>query len=209
MPSKRSKRTNSHPKLQVEDPRAVCDTQDWQVQTFPDAKNLVDRRADATAAPTEKKTGKESTDVEVTPDLRPMLPSPTLLAEEEDWELLEELGTPRRVPTETQWVAVGEPVKSYLQAVCSGDASGSYISMKSPKSPKDREVGMGRTKTVTFQLEDPDETTRMTADEKDLRWEDGLERRKGLKKEKGQRAERLARDAKKEKASSSSNQRKA
>jgi hypothetical protein len=205
---KRSKRTNVHPKLQVEDPRAVCDTQDWQVQTYPDAKNMVDLRAeDVKPAATEKKTEKKSTDVEVTPDLRPIHPSPALLAQEEDWELLDELSTPRRVPTETQWVAVGEPVKTYLEAASKGDASGLFIP---PTSPKDREVGMGR-KTVTFQL-DPDETAEKVAeelDEKQQRWEDVLKRRKGQQKEKGQRAEKIARDAKKEKGSSSSNHRKA
>jgi hypothetical protein len=206
---KRSKRTNVHPKLQVEDPRAVCDTQDWQVQTYPDAKNMVDLRAeDVKPAATEKKTEKKSTDVEVTPDLRPIHPSPALLAQEEDWELLDELSTPRRVPTETQWVAVGEPVKTYLEAASKGDASGLFIP---PTSPKDREVGMGR-KTVTFQLEDPDETAEKLAEElneKQQRWEDVLKRRKGQQKEKGQRAEKIARDAKKEKGSSSSNHRKA
>jgi hypothetical protein len=205
---KRSKRTNVHPKLQVEDPRAVCDTQDWQVQTYPDAKNMVDLRAeDVKPAATEKKTEKKSTEVEVTPDLRPIHPSPALLAQEEDWELLDELSTPRRVPTETQWVAVGEPVKTYLEAASKGDASGLFIP---PTSPKDREVGMGR-KTVTFQL-DPDETAEKVAeelDEKQQRWEDVLKRRKGQQKEKGQRAEKIARDAKKEKGSSSSNHRKA
>jgi hypothetical protein len=48
MPSKRSKRTNSHPVLQVEDARAVCDTQDWQVRTYPNAKNRVERQAEDT-----------------------------------------------------------------------------------------------------------------------------------------------------------------
>jgi hypothetical protein len=137
---KRSKRTNGLPKLQVEDPRA-CDTQDWQVQTYPNAKNMVERRAeDVKPAASEKDMAKGSTDVEVTPDLRPIRPSPKLLDEEEDWELLDELGTPRRVPTETQWVAVGEPVKTYLEAAAAGDGFGSFIS---PTSPKDREVSAG------------------------------------------------------------------
>jgi hypothetical protein len=203
---KRSKRTNGLPKLQVEDPRA-CDTQDWQVQTYPNAKNMVERRAeDVKPAASEKDMAKGSTDVEVTPDLRPIRPSPKLLDEEEDWELLDELGTPRRVPTETQWVAVGEPVKTYLEAAAAGDGFGSFIS---PTSPKDREVGAGRSKTVTFQLEDPEEAAEKELDEKQQRWEDVLKRRKGQQKEKGQRAEKIARDSKKEKGPSSSNHRKA
>jgi hypothetical protein len=208
MPSKRSKRINSHPKLQVDDPRAACDTQDWQVQTYPDKKNAVDRREQGVMpAATAKKPQKESTEVEVTPDLKPMLPLTRLPEGEDDWMLVDDHPTPRFVPTEMQWLAVDPP--SYLEVVCQGDKPGAFFLPKSPKSLNDREVGPGRMKMVTFQLEDPAETTAMTADEKDLRWEDGLERRKGIKKEKGQRAERLARDAKKEKGSSSSNHRKA
>jgi len=204
MPSKRSKRTNSHPKLQVEDPCA-CDTQDWQVQTYPEAKNMVERREqDVMPAATEKKTETtEKKSTEVTPDLRPMLPK-TLPEGEDDWMLVDDHPTPRSVPTEMHWLAVDPP--TFLDVLCSGDTSG--FSLKSPKSPNGREVGLGRMKTVTFQLEDQAETG-ATADENDMRWEAGLERRKGIKKEKGQRAERLARDAKKEKGSSSSNHRKA
>lgn len=193
MPSKRSKRTNSHPVLQVEDARAVCDTQDWQVRTYPNAKNMVDRQAEDTLPAATEKTEKELTEGEVTPDLRPMLPLTKLPEGEDDWMLVDDHPTPRSVPTEMQWLAVDPP--SYLDVVCSGD-TGAFFSLK---SPKDREVGFpGRKKTVTFQLEDPEQATER-ADEKDRRWEDGLERRKGLKKEKGQRAERLAREAKKEK----------
>jgi hypothetical protein len=188
----------------------VCDTQDWQVQAYPDAKNVVERRAqDVIPAATEKKKKKtEKENVEVTPDLRPMLPT-TTLPEEEDWLLIHEpeAHTPRCVPgTEGQWVAVDPP--SYLEMALQGKTSGAFPESPKSKSLNDREVGLWRTKTVTFQLECTEETT-TTADEKDLRWEDGLERRKGIKKEKGQRAERLARDTKKEKASSTSNSRKA
>jgi len=109
-------------------------------------------------------------------------------------------------------VAVGEPVKTYLEAASKGDAFGSFICPSSPRSLNDREVGAGRTKTVTFQLEDPEQTAETITeemDEKQQRWEDVLKRRKGQQKEKGQRAEKIARDAKKEKGSSSSNNRKA
>jgi hypothetical protein len=119
-----------------------------------------------------------------------MLPPPEW-ALPEDWLLVEDR-TPRSVPTETTWMALDPP--SFLEVLRSGP-SGPI--KEHPRAKMNTEAPV---KTVTFEDGDASEDEEK-ANEKDERWETSLERRKGMKKDKGARAKRLAKSkAEKEKA---------
>jgi hypothetical protein len=192
-----SRKRNALPKLAVEDPLAMK-SEDWQVQEAcgpsevkvpprPEVRDSV-----RVPAPIKLKPSVEVKDVEATPDFGPMLPPPEW-ALAEDWLLVEDR-TPRTVPTEMTWMALDPP--SFLEVLRSGPAG---PIKEQPRLPE-KASSATTEKTVMFEDDEVlDGASPVMANEKDERWETSLERRKGMKKEKGARAKRLARQGKEEK----------